>query len=100
MLFKTSEMKQEDRIKKTIFKDNIYDTCEYCGTFHDGSEPNNYSEYIHKYRMILCNRCVDNFDVFNGLTCNNYWPVKLSSNRKMKPFIEDVNKIPKIVSYD
>ena len=100
MILKTCDMKKEDRIKQTSYNKNRYDICEYCGTFHDGTESNNSSQYIHKYRIILCDRCVDNFDVFNGINYGSYWPIKLSLSRKMKPFIKDVKRIPKIVSYD
>ena len=93
-------MKKENRVKQNQPNINRYDICEYCGTFHDGSESLNSSRYIHKYRMILCDRCVDNFDVFNGVADGTYWPVRTSSSRKMKPFIKDINRIPRIVSYN
>jgi ribosomal protein S14 len=100
MVLKTSEMKIENRARRNTPCVKHYDTCEYCGTFHDGSEFLNLSRYYHKYRMILCDRCVDNFDVFNNETDGSYWPVKLSQSRNMKPFIKDAHRIPKIVSFD
>lgn len=76
-MYKTKSLKNEYRTE--TLNGESFDKCEHCGV--DESKIDCYGiKYYHRYRKVLCDRCVDNKD---GATV---WSDKYAQERGFPPY--------------
>ncbi len=83
MLYRTESIKPEDRCAQLGAARLQFTKCEHCGF----DNQNFGIKYYHRYGIVLCDRCIDKANSFNGgRNIDEYWTNKDAARDGFKPF--------------